>query len=48
LYILSGSKKIPEVAQGTGNRIREFKKALNDVQKDIKNAGKPESTKEKK
>ncbi len=46
--ILFGGKKIPEVAQGIGKGIREFKKALNDVQDDIKVTDKIEPKDEKK
>ncbi len=37
IIVLFGAKKIPELAQGIGKGIREFKKAVNDVQDDIKN-----------
>jgi sec-independent protein translocase protein TatA len=33
--IFFGAKKIPELAQGLGKGIREFKKAVKDVQDDI-------------
>ncbi len=47
--ILFGAKKIPDLAQGIGKGMREFKKALNDVEDDIKNAGeKKDNTGEKK
>lgn len=46
--IFFGGKKIPEVAQGIGKGIREFKKALNDVQEDIKAVDKIEPKEEKK
>ena len=36
VLILFGSKKIPDLAQGLGKGIREFKKAMRDVQEDIK------------
>jgi sec-independent protein translocase protein TatA len=48
ILILFGSKKIPELAQGIGKGMREFKKALNDVQEDIKISDKTESKEEKK
>ncbi|HKI78302.1 MAG TPA: twin-arginine translocase TatA/TatE family subunit [Ignavibacteriaceae bacterium] len=35
LVLLFGAKKIPELAQGVGKGIREFKKAMKDVQDDI-------------
>jgi sec-independent protein translocase protein TatA len=40
VIVLFGAKKIPELAQGVGKGIREFKKAVNDVQDDIKNVDK--------
>lgn len=36
VLILFGSKKIPELAQGLGKGIREFKKAMRDVEDEIK------------
>ena len=36
ILVLFGSKKIPDLAQGLGKGIREFKKAVKDVQEDIK------------
>jgi sec-independent protein translocase protein TatA len=36
IVILFGSKKIPDFAQGLGKGIREFKKALKDVEEDVK------------
>ncbi len=36
VLVLFGSKKIPDLAQGLGKGIREFKKAIKDVQDDIK------------
>ena len=33
--IFFGAKKIPEMAQGLGKGIKEFKKAVKDVQDDI-------------
>ncbi len=36
VLVLFGSKKIPDLAQGLGKGIREFKKAVRDVQEDIK------------
>ena len=38
--LVFGAKKIPELAQGVGKGMREFKKALNDVQEEVKNADK--------
>jgi sec-independent protein translocase protein TatA len=33
--IFFGAKKIPELAQGLGKGIREFRKAAKDIQEDI-------------
>jgi sec-independent protein translocase protein TatA len=35
VLLLFGAKRIPEVAQGLGKGLREFKKAAKDIQKDI-------------
>lgn len=48
ILILFGSKKIPELAQGIGKGMREFKKALNEVQEDIKISDKSDTNNEKK
>ncbi|PKL83743.1 MAG: twin-arginine translocase TatA/TatE family subunit [Ignavibacteriae bacterium HGW-Ignavibacteriae-3] len=48
ILILFGSKKIPDLAQGIGKGMREFKKALNDVQEDIKISDKSDSNSDKK
>jgi len=37
ILIFFGAKKIPELAQGVGKGMREFKKALKDVDEDVKN-----------
>lgn len=36
ILILFGAKKIPELAQGLGKGIREFKKAMREVEEDVK------------
>lgn len=36
ILILFGAKKIPELAQGIGKGMKEFKKAVRDVEDDIK------------
>ncbi|MEG8947044.1 twin-arginine translocase TatA/TatE family subunit [Rosettibacter firmus] len=36
VLLLFGAKKIPELAQGIGKGMREFKKALREVEDDIK------------
>ena len=52
VLVLFGSKKIPDLAQGLGKGIREFKKAIKDVEEDIKKPAvddkKPESKPENK
>ncbi len=35
ILLFFGAKKIPEIAQGLGKGIREFRKAARDVQDDI-------------
>ncbi|MDH7604171.1 MAG: twin-arginine translocase TatA/TatE family subunit [Melioribacter sp.] len=40
VLLLFGAKKIPELAQGIGKGMREFKKALRDVEEDIKSIDK--------
>ena len=36
ILILFGAKRIPDLAQGLGKGIREFKKGMSDVQEEIK------------
>ncbi len=36
ILLLFGAKKIPELAQGLGKGMREFKKSLKDVEDEIK------------
>jgi sec-independent protein translocase protein TatA len=51
VILLFGAKKIPELAKGLGQGIREFKKASNDANKEVEklkegekaNASKPDS-----
>jgi len=35
VVLLFGAKKIPELAKGLGNGIKEFKKATKDAEKEI-------------
>lgn len=35
ILVFFGAKKIPELAQGLGKGIREFRKAAKDIQEDI-------------
>ena len=40
ILVFFGAKKIPELAQGLGKGIREFKKATRDVEEDIEGSSK--------
>jgi sec-independent protein translocase protein TatA len=47
ILIFFGAKKIPELAQGLGKGMREFRKAARDIQDEIErpeDAKKPDST----
>jgi sec-independent protein translocase protein TatA len=46
ILILFGAKKIPELAQGIGKGMKEFKKAVRDVEDDIKSTTDDEKKKE--
>ena len=35
ILIFFGAKKIPELAQGLGKGLREFRKAAKDIQEDV-------------
>lgn len=35
ILVFFGAKKIPELAQGLGKGIREFRKATRDIQEDV-------------
>ncbi|MBU1319141.1 MAG: twin-arginine translocase TatA/TatE family subunit [candidate division Zixibacteria bacterium] len=45
VLILFGARRIPDIAQGLGKGIREFKKAVKDTQDEISKIDKPESSK---
>jgi len=47
ILILFGAKKIPELAKGIGKGMKEFKKAVKDVEEDI-NLSEDTEKKEKK
>jgi len=47
LLLLFGAKKIPELAQGIGKGMREFKKALHDVEDEIKSSEKTDNSDKK-
>lgn len=38
ILVLFGAKKIPELMQGLGKGVKEFKKATTDIEKDIKSS----------
>lgn len=43
VLLLFGAKRLPEVAQGLGKGVREFRKAIKDTQEELK--GETESNK---
>ena len=47
VLLLFGSKKIPEIAQGLGKGIREFKKSIKEVEEQITFPDKDKSDKDK-
>jgi sec-independent protein translocase protein TatA len=48
IIILFGAKKIPELAQGVGKGLKEFKKAMRDVETEIKSADTDKKEEDKK
>ncbi len=51
VLLLFGAKRIPEIAQGMGKGIREFKKAMHDAKNEIEKPiedEKPKITKDEK
>ncbi len=48
VLLLFGAKKIPELAQGLGKGLKEFKKAMSDVEEEIKAPASEKESKEKK
>lgn len=52
ILVLFGAKRIPEIAQGLGKGIREFKRSMREVQDEIESSGeskqikKPEAKKD--
>lgn len=47
ILLLFGAKKIPELAQGLGKGLKEFKKSMKDVEEEITTASKEEKKTEK-
>ncbi len=48
ILVLFGAKKIPELAQGLGKGIREFKKSMRDIEEDINTEDKKVTSGDKK
>lgn len=48
ILIFFGAKKIPDLAQGLGKGIKEFRKAAREIQDDISLEDKESDSKEKK
>lgn len=44
VLLLFGAKKLPELARGMGKSIKEFKKATNEIEEDIRTAIDPPET----
>ena len=40
IFVLFGAKKIPEIAKGLGEGIREFRKAARDVHEEVEQESK--------
>ncbi len=45
VLLLFGAKRLPELARGLGKSIKEFKRATNEVEADIREAMKDEEVK---
>jgi len=41
VLLLFGAKRLPELAKGLGQGIKEFKGAMNDAKQEIEDAGDP-------
>lgn len=48
ILLLFGARKIPELAQGLGKGMKEFKKAVRDVEDEIKKTDEEVKKEEKK
>jgi sec-independent protein translocase protein TatA len=47
VLVLFGSKKIPEIAQGLGKGVNEFRKAMKGVQEKVEQAASEEKVEKK-
>ena len=47
VLLIFGGKKLPELAKGLGEGIKEFKKATNDIKDEVDNAMSDKNEKEK-
>jgi len=47
LLLIFGAKRLPEIAQGLGKGVREFKKALKETEDEVKSSLKEEEPKKK-
>ena len=47
ILVLFGPKKIPEIAQGLGKGMREFRKAMKEVQDKVEHAASEDKTQSK-
>jgi TatA/E family protein of Tat protein translocase len=47
ILLIFGAKKLPELAQGLGKGIREFKRASSDIQEEFKISEEDSTPKEK-
>ena len=41
IFVFFGAKKIPDIAKGLGQGIREFRKAARDIQEEVNKEVKP-------
>lgn len=44
VLLLFGAKRIPELARGLGQGIKEFRKASDDIKREIEEGNQPETT----
>ncbi|RKY59996.1 MAG: twin-arginine translocase TatA/TatE family subunit [Candidatus Latescibacterota bacterium] len=48
VLLLFGARRIPEIAQGLGKGIREFRRALHEVKDEIESSGEEDEEEERK